>query len=1621
MSRYITTKADFTLRRKHKKGSGATIYENDYTTINPMPNALKGEYVIGDSNFIFTSRMGINAQKKHVRGKFVPNPMGEESAWTIDTIIDSGISEETRIRLKPNYTSIRDFACYGSAVKLVQGTVNGVITDFPAEMYLSNENITVYNGQEGVGYSFDEEKGVAFTGKVLFNEYGIDITTINVRPENVENPLRYFTLCGSSYTYIDTGDTTHDFIGFTVVNTASGPCYEGKSVWVDKLADVTLKFEGVSDVVISIYKDYKDESMFYTYTGGSAGGHIRPKKKIVEDYFRDCDDFTAVLLERNSRPLYMASFETPEETDTGIKYEMENYVWPSLNGGYNPDLSGPYFSYINSLIDLASFYDEYFTDNMWRSLTHEAIKTLDWTYVSSTEDDSEEMTKIDTSRIEPITKIYGRQFDDLKRYADGIKSINTITYNQKSNTPDYTLTDVLENSGWETKTLKITSDNDISTVSLYSGLTSGYTAGDANNEFLRRLKLNSQYLFSIKGTRKGLDTMLALFGFKPEEYDIHEYIYVASGVGNYTNFCNSTSNIPQNIKPKYPLAEDVSTINKYKINFDSYDPYGEYCGIPVAEIGYFSGDTNLSYVVPWFSYGKKYDDGLYFQKNGGWGRRGSMDINLEIAPDIKTITEWDVVPLYMETQARLKFAKDFDELLQQAFASSHKNDVFYVTDISRITDDYEAGFENEITDASHYFILENEDMNTFLGFNYEAETPKYGWRSVKTEEILEPNTAGTLVLYLESIEDKTDGNNPHIGNGTYDDGMAYVSGMSQIFNYSLLSRNFIGINDESCSAISKYVFDMARNEDNRKCWFFSDDYNTKYGKEAAYEKVTECGLQEKNIEFREVEVTEGICALAKCNDSKVNKATNCDGELEAGVDIINLLTHAGLNKTISIGKNAGKVYNRTSQLDTFDPETGKKGENGEAAANSIVNVKNIEVCFNLKQIVRTETEQTELRKYIEENVIPYLTQMIPSTSILFWKFDTDGTNPPSPVTPIPDIIMLTFKVLNGLTANTIAYTVNDGPVQILRNITEKTIKPFKNGDRIAWSATCSDSNYKDAKGIKTINGDTIIEITFTKKPVVEEHSVTFFISQESDKANGQLSYVCGTRHEENLPLSKLVPRKISGFKTGDIISYTGTSYGCKNEEGIVAIINRDETKYINFQEAQSQPCLTISPERVLLDSWSGKASFTAMYFDMCNQGQGTDVTRRSNCDWKVIPGDLGGFYEKGSFSGNNQYEETLSATVLCTYNQTTVSARTDIPPYVPPTPVHTPCLKMEPSEFFSLDSYSGNTNFIAKYFEDCEETTVFTDVTTNENTRWYPENSEFALIELGSLSGKNDSKQEQTVEVYAKYMDLETNHTSVTIPPKPQEYTSITFNVKRFKYGANVNLTGEANLQHTTVYSSSITITEDMETVTYDNIPIELVDSNSWSIGFVFYEAFPMLFFDKDGVKRGGDGNISLVVGNTLDTINNGTLKVYCHKQICATVINPYDKNTYGQTAKIKIQEIAGGNAKDFTYLNDYDYNETGKTLCTDYDVNTFRLSTSGWTDIETFGFGIENFTTTPDWTHCALHVTDKDGNEIFPQTGGHENDKADVAYFLGGGTGFAMTLEQLDGSKWEFGPEEQQ
>ena len=145
--RYIKVKSDYILKKKHKQLGSGTIYERDYMTISPMESLFaKDEYVLQDSNFKFSTRTGISLQKKHKRGNWIPNGVcsGEmETVWTVECMGSGATSDEGKIVLKPDYNSIKQFAYYGGAIQLVKASVNDIILNFPGEIYLTNEPLTL--------------------------------------------------------------------------------------------------------------------------------------------------------------------------------------------------------------------------------------------------------------------------------------------------------------------------------------------------------------------------------------------------------------------------------------------------------------------------------------------------------------------------------------------------------------------------------------------------------------------------------------------------------------------------------------------------------------------------------------------------------------------------------------------------------------------------------------------------------------------------------------------------------------------------------------------------------------------------------------------------------------------------------------------------------------------------------------------------------------------------------------------------------------------------------------------------------------------------------------------------------------------------------------------------------------------------------------------------------------------------------------------------------------------------------------------------------------------------------------------------------------------------------------
>lgn len=988
------TKADYTiLRKRHQNASNGDIFENDYMTISPMDTIFSEDQDIisSDSNFKFSYRINNNLQKKHAKSGWIKTPEGSEE-WTIDDAISGGsVSDESKIRIKPNYNSLKDFAYYGSAVELVRGSLNDIIQNFPAELYFSEK--TLKSELEKV----NDNVTVPDTWKLISNDFGINAHVDNINASNVYNPLRYLSLSIDSYNLIK-GDKITPLTGITIT-TSNATCD-------DDLNGKTIATAETSGIKIYTYL-MGGKTYLYYKESFNEGLRIRPNDDVVEEYFATIDEFEYVLLNRDSKPLYMSNFDTPYETDKGNFYKKETYIWPSKYN-WNPDIESiGYENYVERLISLAEFHDEYDSNNIWRSMTHEAIKNLDWTFVRENGDDIEDLSKIDSSKIEIFLQLYGRQFDGLKRYIDTIKYSNQVSYNEKNNLPDYCLTDSVGNSGWDVKPLIATGKSEFYSDILYNNMSKGYSEVEANNNFMRNLKLNSRYILSNKGTREGIAALLGLLGIYKDEYEINEHVAIAKG--NPEGYCHFVSGLTNMI---YPNAEDIEFVNMKKDSL--LDDYAGdvYEGIGVKEVTSKEG----RYVVPWYVNGKKYDNGMYFQCDGGWGKikGGIVDGNivgfypLEINVDCTPITAFTPtqIDIYEETQNYLKFASDLNEMLDFTNSVVKEGMIVYVTDIEN-ADSY--GFTGN--DLSHYFILKDKDKSTTAN----------GWSAVKQTDL---DNASALdneskkdverIIYLESIRESTEGNNSHTGEGNYDDGKSYVNKLNSIFGGAIENNDFTRFTQADIkSAITKYTFNIETGykdnktgyKDNKKCWYFGK--GSKNG-----DIINE--YQKSQTEYDYFKLVSGI---TQTNDKEAYWYTKIkQNEIPQGTEIVEkdeeptYGVNSGSTKYIKVKKwilvqreTNGDLWDTPSSYTPVNPEGGNTYE--EPAANSIVNLKNIDIIFyypfdeeskKTLPYFQTRTGRLEFKKYLLNVVMPYLEQVIPSTTIMTYDIMEKSGGTPSP-------------------------------------------------------------------------------------------------------------------------------------------------------------------------------------------------------------------------------------------------------------------------------------------------------------------------------------------------------------------------------------------------------------------------------------------------------------------------------------------------------------------------------------------------------------------------------------------------------------------------------------------------
>lgn len=1010
--KFTFLKSNYSLRTKHKSlnEKNKSILVRDYMVTTNNGGWDSGTIPYGEGNFKMVHRDDVKPGRKHSYGKWVL--CGESETWDMSSIksglkdYKSLVSNDTKMVMKPLYKSLLDFAYFGSCVELVKASITDIVQKYPGELYVTDKEYTYYNVESGEMTTIQGESGE--TLYYVDNPFGIDIFT-TISNENIENKIKYFGLSRNMYMILDDNEmfceNDKNRYRVEIEPTVNFNCLKegfiGRVLLLDKNgindeSEVINSGEGA--LVIYIY--YINGEFVYLTDTEWKEYHIRPSETFMNEFYtKQLDDFEVFLLNRESNPRYLIEIETLAYTDEGVAIGKKRLCWPSRVGGWNIDVEGhKYEEYVSFLLKQAEIYDEYYSNNLWRMMTHDSIKNMDLTFSNEKLNEDNYDYREGTSKIEGLFWAYGREFDDLKRYIDHLKSVNTITYNQKNNISDYILSDKLELNGWEVydPTGGLLPEN-AEVSNLYPSQFKSYKLSDVKSTFFNELLINSKDIFSRKGTKYGIEMLMSLFGYCSYDYASTKYMELPDeerikDVDNTLKLWRDLTAEEQEMYYDYKIDEYVviasasgevgalvdtdyqfkaATYNAMKKNFignDEFDYdydiyYSPYQGLPIREVVIINSNNEVKkYLIPWFDKALYKDNAMYFQMYGGWGEVSLKAIDETIRVNTEEHIKFTELVsdtgkgfrIYSETLKYLKTKYSVEDLFRIPYNELTNGDIYY------IYNPLEKNSELE----SHYYVLVDKNQSGNLS----------GWRKVTLNDFETETSDALKIVYLESLIDDNRGNNPHTGYGKYDNGDEYLEYFKHLFKYEIdndsqLNHSFNSeayeCDGEIDDNIKTYGFNISdRIIDNMKVWYFTPS-DFIYLDNICYCKDTSSYVYsniEETIDVGSASIgskISDVVGVKACQDA-------CSGA-------------AGISGGSGVSAFLG--YDLEAQFESyfipFNFETGSFGGNDEATANSIINVKNINIEFASKY-----RNFGNFKNYLGQTILPYITQMIPSTAIL---------------------------------------------------------------------------------------------------------------------------------------------------------------------------------------------------------------------------------------------------------------------------------------------------------------------------------------------------------------------------------------------------------------------------------------------------------------------------------------------------------------------------------------------------------------------------------------------------------------------------------------------------------------
>lgn len=535
-------------------------------------------------NFEFTSSANEKTNRTFNTGTF-SEPINLNSLG-IEAINQSKTIVENNFKVYPNFdlTQVTNFTMYGSMVKRMSTSITTIISYFPAALeatFMGTNYITGPTANNILFSNANNETSFDLDLSRLRNPFDIDFTVNSTRnlllKEIQVSSLRDMKVEYTKYSLYYKG------IGYNVVGI----------VPTTSLTSGTLRL-------------YVNGNPFSGATFTNDDLVIRPNDLEVNKVFNEnLDEVENFLLNRNVSPKYTATFKIPKEAEDGSYFiQNTNISWP-LYGEWNIDIITKSFeTYITSINDISESFDLYRTNLVSRFLTTGAFKEFD------TPD----------QKVEKVLQIYGKSFDDVKKYITALSYMTSVNYNVGNDIPSQLLKNLAQTLGWninispisETELLTSVFGTTNNNASVYPGVSQQQTPDELNYQYYRNLVLNSAFLFKSKGTRKSIEILMRLIGAPEALVEFNEYVYLADQRINLSQFDTQFSQISGGTYvQQIPILEEGNIFSIFGNTYTGFTTTGDIQDVnitideyPMDEYGYPTTPTN--------------SESYFFQMGSGW-------------------------------------------------------------------------------------------------------------------------------------------------------------------------------------------------------------------------------------------------------------------------------------------------------------------------------------------------------------------------------------------------------------------------------------------------------------------------------------------------------------------------------------------------------------------------------------------------------------------------------------------------------------------------------------------------------------------------------------------------------------------------------------------------------------------------------------------------------------------------------------------------------------------------------------------------------------------------------------------------------------------------------------------